>query len=145
MFLPSLEGEHFLLPPSPLHQPTALINATHVKSRSVLRCLQLVVPLQKNNSIYWFYYEDHINIVMEYPAPCKDLWELIDRFKLNEERVIVLIRQAVHAVNHCLDHGVFHNDIHQGNILVNTKTYDLKLIDFDLALENTGDPYPKYR
>ncbi|XP_057196321.1 serine/threonine-protein kinase pim-3-like [Triplophysa rosa] len=93
----------------------------------------------------WFDYRDHIKIVMEYPAPCLELITLISRQALNEQRVRVIMRQAVQAVNHCLDHGVFHNDIHTGNILVNTRTFNIKLIDFGCALEYTGKPYPNHK
>ncbi len=41
-----------------------------------------------------------------------------------------LMRQAVLAAKHCLDRGVFHRDIKSDNILVNTETLKLKLIDF---------------
>ncbi|XP_043116406.1 serine/threonine-protein kinase pim-3-like [Puntigrus tetrazona] len=40
------------------------------------------------------------------------------------------MRQAVLAAKHCLDRGVFHRDIKSDNILVNTETLQLKLIDF---------------
>lgn len=47
-------------------------------------------------------------------------------------------------IKHRLDHKVFHNDIHPGNILVNTKTFEIKLIDFGCALEYMSKPYPTH-
>lgn len=40
-------------------------------------------------------------------------------------------------------HGVFHTDIHAGNILVNTKTLELKLTDFGYALPYTATKYSR--
>ncbi len=55
------------------------------------------------------------------------------------------MRQLVLAVQHCIDHGIFHNDIHADNILVNTDTLELKLIDFGAAYLLDSAGYSSWR
>ncbi|XP_048024966.1 serine/threonine-protein kinase pim-2 isoform X2 [Megalobrama amblycephala] len=82
----------------------------------------------------WFDRPKVISLILEYPQPCKVLREFItDLHKLNEPIARGLMRQLVLAVQHCIDHSVFHNDIHADNILVNTWSLELKLIDFGCA------------
>lgn len=52
---------------------------------------------------------------------------------MNEGKARWLICQLVQAVKHCVDRGVFHGDIHTGNILVTNPSLELKLIDFGCA------------
>ncbi|RXN24438.1 serine threonine- kinase pim-1-like protein [Labeo rohita] len=40
------------------------------------------------------------------------------------------MRQVIEAANVCNKHGVFHRDIKMENLLVNTNTMEVKLIDF---------------
>ncbi|KAI2645145.1 Serine/threonine-protein kinase prk-2 [Labeo rohita] len=47
-----------------------------------------------------------------------------------EETVRKLFHQFVLALQHCIDCHVYHLDTHSGNVLINTKTQQLKLIDF---------------
>ncbi|CAM4653335.1 unnamed protein product [Leuciscus chuanchicus] len=90
----------------------------------------------------WFDRPDFISLVLEFPQPCKVLrYVITDCFRLNEEIARGLMRQLVLAVQHCIDHGVFHNDIHVDNILVNTHSMELKLIDFGLAHLVDGNGY----
>lgn len=80
---------------------------------------------------------------MGHPAPCTDVWNLIET-KLDEEKIRVIMRQAAQAIKHCLAHKFFHNDIQSCNILINTTTFNIKLIDFNCGLKFTGKPYSKY-
>lgn len=90
----------------------------------------------------WFDRPDFISLILEFPQPCKVLREVInDCYTLSEEIARVLMRQLVLAVQHCIDHGVFHNDVHVDNILVNTHSMELKLIDFGCAHLVDGDGY----
>lgn len=90
----------------------------------------------------WFEDPSDVTIIMEYPHPCQTLFEFITFYeKLDEETARVLMRQAVQAVQHCLDQKVFHTDIHSSNILINTLTLELKLIDFGCALLLTKSAY----
>ncbi|RXN09755.1 cytochrome b5 reductase 4 [Labeo rohita] len=79
----------------------------------------------------WFEQHYRYILIMEYPHPCETLLSLTMRKGYLEEAVARgLMRQAVLAAKHCLDRGVFHCDIKPDNILVNTETMQLKLIDF---------------
>ncbi|XP_058263255.1 serine/threonine-protein kinase pim-3-like [Hemibagrus wyckioides] len=50
--------------------------------------------------------------------------------RLSEDVAREIMRQVVQAVGHCFAHGVFHGDLQSSNILVNTDTLEVKLIDF---------------
>ncbi|KAL0173057.1 hypothetical protein M9458_033368, partial [Cirrhinus mrigala] len=73
--------------------------------------------------IEWFEEPDRYVIVMEYPHPVR-------HGCLDESMARGLMRQAALAAKHCIERGVLHNDIKTDNMLVNTETLQLKLIDF---------------
>lgn len=52
---------------------------------------------------------------------------------MTERQACWLMLQAVQAVKHCHERGVFHGDIHTGNFLVSHHSLELKLIDFRCA------------
>ncbi|KAK2903437.1 hypothetical protein Q8A67_008150 [Cirrhinus molitorella] len=85
--------------------------------------------------IEWFDEPDRYVIVMEYPHPCETLlaFRMRHRSRLDESMARCLMRQAVLAAKHCIERGVLHNDIKTDNILVNTETLQLKLIDFSCS------------
>ncbi|CAM4607174.1 unnamed protein product [Leuciscus chuanchicus] len=78
----------------------------------------------------WFEEPRGFTLVMEYPEPCERLLDSITRDPWNDRFSQVVMRQAVQAVQHCIHHGVFHNDIHSQNFLLKKDTLELKLIDF---------------
>ena len=69
---------------------------------------------------------------MEFPEPCESLLDFITRHNPEVCETIVwdLMGQAVLAVQHCIEHGVFHNDIQAQNFLLKRSSLFLKLIDF---------------
>ncbi|XP_073690598.1 uncharacterized protein [Garra rufa] len=76
------------------------------------------------------------SLVLEFPQPCVTLREFIcDSDRLTEAISRGFMRQLVAAVQHCINRGVFHNDVHADNVLVNTNTLELKLIDFGSGLK----------
>ncbi|XP_073722604.1 uncharacterized protein [Misgurnus anguillicaudatus] len=97
----------------------------------------------------WFDDPKDVIVIMEYPKPCKSLLDFVIEHScpLSEDTARVLMRQAVQGVIDCIDHGVFHNDIHLGNMLVNTNTLELKLIDFGCGqlFSPAGYKTKKYR
>nr|XP_055031628.1 uncharacterized protein LOC129420642 [Misgurnus anguillicaudatus] len=97
----------------------------------------------------WFDDPKDVIVIMEYPKPCKSLLDFVIEHSspLSEDTARVLMRQAVQGVIDCIDHGVFHNDIHLGNMLVNTSTLELKLIDFGCGqlFSPAGYKTKKYR
>ncbi|TRY98760.1 hypothetical protein DNTS_025497 [Danionella cerebrum] len=82
----------------------------------------------------WFDRGDSFMLILEFPHPCEDLRTFVKRMiRVDEPIARRLMHQLVLAVQHCIDRGVFHNDIHTKNILVNTDSLELKLIDFGSA------------
>lgn len=73
-------------------------------------------------------------LVMEKPPNCKDLFSIVSKSgALVEDRARYLFDQLVRAAVGCHERGVAHCDIKCENILVETATDTLKLIDFGLA------------
>ncbi|XP_073729003.1 uncharacterized protein [Misgurnus anguillicaudatus] len=90
----------------------------------------------------WYETKHFYTLVLEYPLHSESLllYVLLEE-KLSENTARHLMRQAVLAVQHCLDNGVFHTDIHPGNFLVQQSTMSLKLIDFGLGHYLTHEAY----
>lgn len=88
----------------------------------------------------WFEDQDNVILVMEYPEPCETLYCFIkhNSGRLEHSAVRMIIVQIVQAAKDCIDHGVCHGDIHSGNILVNTASLNIKLIDFGCGLRIGG-------
>ncbi|KAJ8386995.1 hypothetical protein AAFF_G00161720 [Aldrovandia affinis] len=81
----------------------------------------------------WFQASDHYVMVLERPDPCLDLsgWTLLSQNRaLDEAQAQPVIEQLLQALIHCQKHGVFHRDVKPGNILINTDTLRVILIDF---------------
>ncbi|XP_016423912.1 serine/threonine-protein kinase pim-2-like [Sinocyclocheilus rhinocerous] len=80
----------------------------------------------------WFEEDDRYILILEYLQPCKDLLKFMlnNMQLLDESQTRSLMYQAVLGAKHCLDRGVFHRDIKLNNFLINTKTNQVKLIDF---------------
>ncbi|XP_056107226.1 serine/threonine-protein kinase pim-2-like [Rhinichthys klamathensis goyatoka] len=90
----------------------------------------------------WFEHPKTFTLVMEYPEPCESLLDFITLHpRLYEPAARVIMQQAVLAVQHCIEHGVFHNDIHAENFLLKKHSFDLKLIDFGCGQLFSSDGY----
>ncbi|XP_068072602.2 uncharacterized protein [Danio rerio] len=82
----------------------------------------------------WFNEPGYISMVLEYPKHSEDLRNYVRNCgKLDEHLAKCLSRQIILAVKHCFGKGIVHNDLHSSNILVNTMTKEIKLIDFGCA------------
>ncbi|XP_050989479.1 serine/threonine-protein kinase pim-1 [Labeo rohita] len=80
-------------------------------------------------------WQDHLDqyiMVLERPSPCVDMdvfWQYHgDLF--SEDLARHFMRQVIDAATVCCSRGVFHRDIKMPNLLVNTETMEVKLIDF---------------
>ncbi|XP_073729016.1 uncharacterized protein [Misgurnus anguillicaudatus] len=79
----------------------------------------------------WYDTKHFYMLMLEYPLHSESLRDFVTSHRgLSENTARHLMRQAVLAVQHCLDNGVFHTSIHPGNFLVQQSTMTLKLIDF---------------
>ncbi|XP_036417220.1 serine/threonine-protein kinase pim-2-like [Colossoma macropomum] len=82
--------------------------------------------------IEWFNEPYRYILVLERPDPCTDLESFTDYFggSIDEERACAIMLQVLEAVCQCCKRGVMHRDIKLENIVINTDTSDVKLIDF---------------
>ena len=79
-------------------------------------------------------------MVLERPKYHKDLFDYItEKRRLDENEARNIFRQVVEAVIYCEAKGIFHRDIKDENILLDSITGQVKLIDFGsgTVLENT--------
>ncbi|XP_058231419.1 serine/threonine-protein kinase pim-1-like [Hemibagrus wyckioides] len=96
--------------------------------------------------IEWFEMSDCFILILEQPSPCIDLQKFLTGHKgrLSETLAHHIMRQVVQAARHCSDCGVLHCDIKPENILINTDTLQLKLIDFGCGDLLQDSPYRYY-
>ncbi|XP_056585892.1 uncharacterized protein LOC130407191 [Triplophysa dalaica] len=102
--------------------------AIHLQLHKREKCPNIVQMLD------WFEEEERCTIVLEYPHPCLTLWHFLQRYYVSETLARHFIRQVVIAAQHWLDHGVNHGDLSLKNVLINTETKQLKVIDFGCSL-----------
>ncbi|KAL9960699.1 hypothetical protein ACROYT_G034186 [Oculina patagonica] len=79
-------------------------------------------------------------MVLERPQYNKDLFDYItEKRRLDESEAKSIFRQVVEAVMYCESKGIFHRDIKDENILLDSMTGLVKLLDFGSGtiLENT--------
>ncbi|XP_053354159.1 serine/threonine-protein kinase pim-1-like [Clarias gariepinus] len=91
----------------------------------------------------WLEIPNYNVLILERPSPCMNLVQFCElhKGKLPEPVARDIILQVIKAARHSCDCGVFHNDIKPGNILINTKTLQIKLIDFGSGELLKDTPY----
>jgi len=81
--------------------------------------------------IDYFDMADSFFVVMERINNCKDLFDFIsEKGPLSETSTKKIFHQLVETVLQCHARGVVHRDIKDENILIDTATHNIKLIDF---------------
>lgn len=85
----------------------------------------------------------HWNIFMEYIPDSMDLFDFVElKKRLCEALARDIFIQVHDAVTYCLSLGIDHRDIKDENILINTLTHQVKLIDFGSAsIYDKSSPY----
>ncbi|KAK3530239.1 hypothetical protein QTP86_020129, partial [Hemibagrus guttatus] len=92
----------------------------------------------------WFETPVGFIIVLERPYPCVDLYKFCRHVALSEAMAKIIMQQVIQAALHCRERGVFHRDIKEENILINTQTLEVKLIDFGCGDLHKDTPYNEY-
>lgn len=81
--------------------------------------------------------EKNFGIIMEYLEGYVSLEQWCESYTVNSKRLTHLARVLMEAFDCLHDHGIYHRDIHTGNIMVmpddNGTIQDLRVIDFGVA------------
>ncbi|KAM9470649.1 uncharacterized protein Hap1MRO34_012592 [Clarias gariepinus] len=94
------------------------------------RCSNVIELLE------WFDLSSQYVMILERPVPCQDLCDFIDAQddRMSEAQTRDVVLQLIKAVRHCCNRDVLHRDIKAENILINTETLQVKLIDFSCGV-----------
>ena len=77
---------------------------------------------------------------------CQDLFHVLrDKGPLAEMEARRYFRQILEANINLEENGVLHRDLKPGNMLLDAKRNEIKLIDFGLASEVQYEPYNSFR
>ncbi|XP_056318767.1 aurora kinase-like [Danio aesculapii] len=80
----------------------------------------------------WQELPDHYVMVLQRPSPCQSLFKLLESCGNIFEEMFArhVMQQVIEAAETCCRRGVLHRDIKLENLLINTDTMDVTLIDF---------------
>ncbi|XP_067279630.1 serine/threonine-protein kinase pim-1-like [Pseudorasbora parva] len=122
------------------HRPVPLEVALTLMANQGPRCRHIIELLD------WKDHPDKYVMVLERPLPCMDM----HRFWMNKGRLFSeelarhLMCQVIDAAAICCSRGVFHRDVKMQNLLVNTETLEVKLIDFGCGDRLISSSYKTY-
>ncbi|XP_051558222.1 serine/threonine-protein kinase pim-2-like [Myxocyprinus asiaticus] len=116
--------EYISIPDHPEPLPTEV--ALTILANRGPRCTNIIQLLD------WEEQAGFYIMVLERPSPCEDLFDYVQRHsgRLHEGLARSVMRQAVLAADICCRRGVLHRDIKLENLIVNSNTLEVKLIDF---------------
>merc|ERR1711963_925076 len=85
-------------------------------------------------------------IIMEHmPGEVMDLWEWHSKIGPFDETITkVMFTQILKIIIDVTEAGIFHGDIKEENILINTETNEIKIIDFGLSKYISEEPYTTF-
>ncbi|KAK3552299.1 hypothetical protein QTP86_009768 [Hemibagrus guttatus] len=137
-----IKQKHFIKPKmipgetSEVHSEVAMMKIVSEPPR----CSNIVELLE------WFQTPDRVALVMERPSPCVNLREygVSQGGRLSEDQVRDIMLQVVRALRHCTDRGVLHRDVKAENLIINTDTLEVKLIDFGCGDFLKNRPYTTF-
>nr|XP_021334914.1 serine/threonine-protein kinase pim-2-like [Danio rerio] len=91
---------------------------------------------------HWIKNKNDFVLFLEYAESSQNLaYYVRSTLDIDENHARRLMRQLIQAVKFCAERGVFHGDMHSGNILVTQPRSELKLIDFGCARLITSEPF----
>ncbi|KAF4103808.1 hypothetical protein G5714_014795 [Onychostoma macrolepis] len=107
-------------------RPVPLEVALTVMANQGSSCPHIIKVLDRQD------YPDQYIVVLERPSPCVDKHDIWERHSglFREDLARYFMWQVIAAAAVCCSQGVIHRDIKMPNILVNTETLEVKLIDF---------------
>ena len=89
-----------------------------------------------------FEIKDEFILILETMDVCISLDRMLNyEDPLEEPQCKLIFRQLVEGVGHCHNSGIFHRDIKLGNILIESDTKEVKLIDFDISASACFSPF----
>ncbi|KAF7707899.1 hypothetical protein HF521_016956 [Silurus meridionalis] len=85
----------------------------------------------------WYEQPKCYYIVLERPEPCENLHQFCSRYGscLPETVTRLVMVQLIDALKHCKSRGILHRDVKPENIMVQTNTLKVKLIDLVRRLD----------
>uniref|UniRef100_A0A8C4T8C5 non-specific serine/threonine protein kinase n=1 Tax=Erpetoichthys calabaricus TaxID=27687 RepID=A0A8C4T8C5_ERPCA len=97
--------------------------------------------------IDWSVSHSEVVLILEHPEPCLNLLDFLSKRKkfLGERLARRIFLQVVEALQHCQARGVFHRDVKVDNVLIQSFTHQIKLIDFGCGALLQEDEYTSYR
>ncbi|XP_019897218.2 serine/threonine-protein kinase pim-3-like [Esox lucius] len=123
-YIPKCELDYITVPGTICRHPLEVVLMLLVSQPPV--CDNVVELLD------WYELPKIIVLVLERPTPCMDLSDYCMAMggKLDQAVARDIMQQVVVAMQHCQSRSVFHRDIKMENLLVQTDTMKVKLIDF---------------
>ncbi|TRZ00714.1 hypothetical protein DNTS_005597, partial [Danionella cerebrum] len=89
---------------------------------------------------------DGYTMVLERPSLCKTLAGFLEQNggSVSEQLASVIVRQIAFAASTCLLRGVFHGDINLQNIIINSDTFEIKLVGFGNGKVTRKSPFRSF-